>query len=615
MGYVDFIKKTTSEKIVLIEMDLGKDQKHWYNYQAGVWAYKWRQIQYIKNIGDGNIGDGNIGDGAYGRYIKIGSCFADGEEYTKKNTLNDCIANEKSWYYDSINYIFYIHCIDNDEPQIHHPIIGITLGLSNRGGYFNDLYYESRLKDLMTFNKTKDPFYFGIIRHDGGEMSFINNDGFFDDFTSNVIFGQPVVSKFGGDNLSYADFSTINKSYIEDLSLNPEKMSVVIVDNKKKLSLSLPINKYDKTTYPNLLDDDIGKAIPLGYGEIYHAPVICVNAAQTGTPDRVFKLCDVSKHTNGIEDIIQIYKITDGVPVAVSSFTKQLTDGTATITNTDWDSSKKYIADFKGVKNSGDTYLQNPLDIIADILAVFLLIIYDTTNYNTTEWVAARAHDLANNIGLFIDDEMEICEIIEKICGSITGNFIIMDDGKYTYRILNVDQEPKKTIYLEDMIDDFQIEWAGAEFLSSANVGYKKDWSKKTYRWYLEDSERDQIVAKYKKHNDGKFETLLTNETDAIKLATALMSLFKDIHPNYVVMTKTDNVDSEIMDILNLQINRVNKPWLDYIKTELVGIVKDLVNNITTLTAWHIVGFTGFFFGIRLLLSIFTNIVLIPVNM
>jgi len=41
MTYADFIDKTTSEKTVLIEMDLGLAETGWYNYSPGVWAHKW----------------------------------------------------------------------------------------------------------------------------------------------------------------------------------------------------------------------------------------------------------------------------------------------------------------------------------------------------------------------------------------------------------------------------------------------------------------------------------------------------------------------------------------------------------------------------------------------
>ncbi len=766
MSYLDFIAKTTSEKTVLIDMDLGKKQQLWYNHQAYVWAYRWRSTRTVKNIGDGNIGDGNIGAGAYKEFIKIGSCFINGVEYTKQANLAavENVANEESWYYDETNFIFYIHCEDHNEPQMHRIIIGTTIGLSNKGGYYggddidlidrgdcesltppmvfdetvpvlynatfardiaeahggtysykvtktvapgdwgivslcdnNDiddmhgivagrtytwsiwvyvpvasgialdevymqitdydsgwedtaasfptmfdtwqkisvtrtirsgatgailrigmhsnvedteyfyiddiailyrkqaLFYEPRLKSVMTLNKSKDPLFFGIIRHDGGQMSFINSNEFFDNIKENVIFGQPVSSRFGGSDLAYTDYQYVNKSYIDDLQLNFDEMSVSVIDNKKKLSVSLPVNKFDQATYTDLDDDDIGKVIPLGYGEIYHAPVTCINAAEVGVPDRVFKVCDIANHTNGIEDIVELYKVTDNLPTAVSSFTKQLTAGTATITNADWDDGAKYICDYKGIKNSSNVYLQNPLDIIADMLSVFLSITYNSTNYNDTEWDAATANDLANNIGLFINKEKELTTVIEEICNCL-GSFIVQDNGKFTFRILDVDEEPKKTIFIEEMIGSFDIEWDGSEFLTSANIGYKRDWNKKSHRWYYKGDLRDEIYSEHKKYSDKSFETLLTNETDAQECAVYMMGLFRDIPAMYTVRTKTSNVDVEIMDMMNFEINRVSKSWFDFVKVSVINITKNLINNTATMTGQHISKFTGIYF-------------------
>lgn len=611
MGYLKFIAESSSEKTVLVDLDLGKKQQLWYNHQAGVWAYKWRIAKTVKNIGDGNIGDGNIGAGAYKEFIKIGSCFADGEEYTEQVSLANCITTEKSWYYDSANFIFYIHCVDHDEPQMHYPIIGTTIGLSNRAVYFNDLYYEPRLKSVMTLGKSKDPLFFGLIRHDGGQFSAINTDGFYDNIKSNVITGQPVITRFGGNDLIYTDFQIVNKSYIDDLTLNSEEMGVTIVDNRKKLSLTLPLNTVNKTDYPNLDNDDLGEAIPLGYGEIYHAPVICVNAAETGTPDRVFALSDITNHTNGIEAIDHLYKVTDGKPDEVTIKSEQKAGetfsdiATVTIGTADWDDSKQYICDYKGVKNSVGLYLQNPLDIIADMLAVFLGLTYNDTNYNTTEWAIATAlattmtaYDASaktGGIGLFIDGERELVNIIEEICNCL-GSFIVQDNGKFTYRILDVDQEPKKTIYSEDMIGSFDIEWEGAEFLSSAKIGYKRDWNKNSHRWYLNDDLRAKIYSENKIYSDKSFQTLLVIEAAAIESAEYMMSLFQEIPAMYTVGTKTDNIDVEIMDMMNFEINRVKKVWFDFVKVSIVNITKDLIGNRTTLIAQHIAGFTGIYF-------------------
>jgi len=593
MAYADFIDKTTSEKTVLIEMDLGLTQTGWYNYDAGVWAHKWSVTDELHNIGDGNIGDYNIGEGDRRVQISIGSCFVDADEYTEQANVANCVNNEKSWYYDDTNYIFYVHIDNGHEPQIHSVTIGMTIGMSNRGGYYNDLYYEPRVLSVPDIERTKDPLFFGIIRFDSGSFSLINNDGYFDTITSYIIFGQPVRILFGGDDLDYSDFETVCKGYIEDLNLNYETADFTIIDSRKKLSKVLPVNTFNKATYSNLDDDDIGKAIPIGYGEIYHAPVICINKAQSGTPNWTFKVCDTSDHSNGIQSIDAIY--VDGVSKSITS--SSLTDGTVTIANGDWDGQAEVTVDFKGLKDDSDNYLTNPLDIIKDILSVYADVTYNSTNYNTTEWETSETHDLANDIGLFVDEETEISELIEMICTSVLGYFIVQSDGKYTFRILDTSEDVQRTIHIEEMLGPPEISWTGTQYLDECKIGYKRNWSSNSHRWYVNDTNKDTIYNKYKKHSNKSFETLLVNLDDAIEYSNTIMDYYSEVKGIYTVTTKTQNIQLDILRTLSIEINRVGKKWLDYVKTEIIGVTKDLIENKIKITARHISGLTVFFLG------------------
>jgi len=272
------------------------------------------------------------------------------------------------------------------------------------------------------------------------------------------------------------------------------------------------------------------------------------------------------------------------------------------------------LCDYKGVKNAGGTYLQNPLDIIVDILSVFAGITYNSTNYNTAEWDVVKAHALANNIGIFIYDETEIRNVIEEISTSTFGNFIIQDDWKYTFRIYDSLREIERTIYLEEMIEAPQIEWRGDEFLTSCKIGYKRDWALNSHRWHVENADEAELYSKYKKYISRNFDTLLTNSTDAAEYALAVMDYYKDVKAIYSVKTKTQNLSLDVTDFANIEINRVSKTWLDFVKTEVLRISKDLLNNVIQITARHVLGFTGFFFGALLLPLLLKNMQSILAN-
>ena len=61
-NFTDFIAKTTSEKIILFELDYGEEQARWYNYESGIWAWKY----YTYRETDHDLGNGNLGFGPLG---------------------------------------------------------------------------------------------------------------------------------------------------------------------------------------------------------------------------------------------------------------------------------------------------------------------------------------------------------------------------------------------------------------------------------------------------------------------------------------------------------------------------------------------------------------------
>lgn len=590
MSYTNIIDKSVSNKIILIEIDVGYRQGQWYNYTAGVWAYKWSKIRYDFAIGDGAIGDNPIGYGEYKNFIQVNSIFVGGEQLTERSSPDDLLSYEKSWYYDTDNYILYISLYHHYEPQLYAVTIGVTMGLSNKAVYLNNTYYEPRLVGLPVINKSKDIFYFGILKYEGGQLSFANNDGFFDNIMENYLFGQPVRVYHGGEGLSYNEFMLLYAGYIENVRLTYERFEIGVADNRKKLSVNIIQNHFNKTDYPYLDDDDIGKAIPVVYGEVYKCEVICVNKNQSGA-DWVFKVCDVSGHSNGIEDITGAYVENDSVSIK----SKDLANGRFTIDNADWDGKKKVYCNVKGLKDSDGNYLTNPLDIIKDMLQVYASIEYNSNYYNTDEWEEARSNNLANDIGIFIGEDMPLSDVIEKICNSVFGNFIVQRDGRYTFRIVDESIEGYDTVEVKEMVEPFGVDWDGTQYLTKCLVGFKKNYKENNYRWYVKDDLEGDIYQKYKKKNSKEFETLLISETDAQELASAIMNYYKDVRMVVEVTVKERWMLVEIGDIIYIEVNRINKDMLGYIKAEVIGFSKDLMNNTVKLTCRYIETVTSFY--------------------
>jgi len=583
-------EKSVSEKTVLVEIDLGKEHDNWVNYRNGVWT--WTFHTYKANHTHAGYGYGNYLYGPYGysgtqtsgvpsQPPLIGSVYASGTEYTEQSTLVNCVETEESYYYDVTAFKLYVHTTDNNDIALYLMIVGFTHGVSNRTKNFNSIYYEPRLTGVPVLKKTKDPLYFGVIKYDGGTLTLSNADGHYDHLKDNYTLGQPVTIKYGFDN-TYANYETLFKGYVENLELTYNECLIEIMDTRKKLSRVLPTNFFDQNTYPYLSEDDVGKPIPIFYGQVKNAPVICVNPNEGGSPAWIFKVCDVANHSNGIEAITAAY--VDGVSQAP---TPNLTAGTFTIGNNKYTGTETVTFDGKGLHDGGDTYIEKALDVIEDLLSVYLLITYDATNYDTTAWAAAEANALNNNVGLWIDSPTEIIELIEMLCTSTKGNFIRKDsDGKYTFRFTDIEASSTATIIKEDYQDTPRIYPDGDSMLSVVRIGYNKNIDKDSFSWDKQDSERTRIFSKYTKDRDLELETALISSADAEELAEALYELFDDAEPIVELVLWSKYLSLEIMDVITVPVQRIDgREMIPTIIGEVIHLNKNPLTGLVTVQA------------------------------
>jgi hypothetical protein len=177
----------------------------------------------------------------------------DGEEYTnEESSIADCVSTNKSWYYDRDETVLYMHIDGGEDPRLHHVIVGITIGLSNKSKHINDGYYRPCIAGGFSIEKSVDPLEFGVVRFSGTKnVSILNEDGYFDNFMDNIVYGQPACVKYGiddmdGTEMSYADYRQIMKLYIEKFTLNWTRCQMVLVDYRKLFSRKLPIRFFNK---------------------------------------------------------------------------------------------------------------------------------------------------------------------------------------------------------------------------------------------------------------------------------------------------------------------------------------------------------------------------------
>jgi len=585
--------KTTSRKIVLAEIDIGREYTRWVNEGPGIWkatlywtginvAYGFKEAFLIGPFQES--GDKDMINSGWTAGVTVGSVQEDGVELTARATYALMYANAGSFYWDEENQIIYVRMINDDYIHEHNMVLGITLKLTN-DSLADDLgqgYYAERLVSVPEVSKTKDNHVYGLIQHAGGSFEIDNADGALDWIAGADYYGQQSVLKHGFEGLAYADYQQVLKNYIENAEFDWKKIKFNLRDDRQRLSRKVPLNTFDDVTYPHLNPDDIGKPIPIFYGEVKNAPVICVNKDEGGGPRWTFKVCDVADHPNGIEAITAAY--VDGVSKIP---TPNLANGTFTLVTGDYTGTETVTFDGKGLHDGGDTYIEKALDVIEDLLSVYLLITYDATNYDTVAWAAAEANAMNNNVGLWIDEPTEIIELIEMLCTSTKGNFIRKDsDGKYTFRFTDIEAASTATIIKEDYQESPRIYPDGDSMLSVVRVGYNKNIDKDSFSWDKQDSERTRIFSKYTKDRDLELETALISSADAEELAEALYELFDDAEPIVELVLWSKYLSLEIMDVITVPVQRIDgREMIPTIIGEVIHLNKNPVTGLVKVQA------------------------------
>jgi len=590
--WTDFRDKETSQKITLVEIDLPQTQAFWLPAEAGIW--KFNLVDAGNNLTfnfqngcftQGSFENSGVEDLGLNAILRdVGSFKASGINYTATTTWTNLRSTNRSYLFDISTAILYVHFDSRDPPSCFSPIIiGVVRGFSTKERYFSDSLYEGRIKSVPSISIQRDPLYFGLIIFGGGSISLYNQDGRFDDWKDEYVYGQPVRIKFGGDGLELSDYYTLFTGYVEDFRIDSDEVNIDVIDDRKRFSRSLPVNVFDTTNYPNIKTSNANKSIPIAYGTVTNAPIMCIDEGATQATYN-FVICDVSSHSSGIKAINQIYIDKGDGPIAASAASESLTAATFVLTagsaTTQYEPGDDITADIEGY-TSGGAIISNGLHIMTDIMGVYVDRPYNTDVYNTTEWASAQA--AAYDCCQWIDSKKTIIDIIEELSISNFGNFIVQSDGKYTFRMTDEDRATAKTIVKTVQLAQPAADFKSEEFLTSAIIKYNKNQAEDEYIEYPDTSRQTEVFNKYSTYREREFETNITNATDAAALAVDILDLTDTIVAIFTAKTKTQNIDIQLLDNIILQVDRMQSEWFGNRKCEVIGITHDMDNYQTTL--------------------------------
>jgi hypothetical protein len=574
MAFADEIEKNNINPVILVELDIGQEQEFFVNYAAGTWFVNFDKA-YL-NIDSGFLAGVEVQDIA-----NVGSVIWDTVRLVEVSSIAICQNTDSSFYYSSSDNELYVRGISGMSPVDHKVIIGVSQAF-RRGGttsIYNSFLYENRIRQIGLIKKSKDANFFGILFFNSATVSIVNVDGEYDRFAiDNDVYGGEARVLLGFDGLDYTDFRKIFTGLMENPQVTEDELKIKFQDQRKRLLRSIPFDVFDATTYPNINVDNVGKPIPLGYGDMRNVPVICTNEEEAGPPaDYSFKLFDVSEHSNGIEAITTVY--VDGVSKATSG--TDLTNATFTIANANYTAGQEVTADVSGFVNDDSNLIENAHDIIVDIMDLYAGLPFINDIYNQSHWDRSKSP----NINLFINDKEKIIDIIKNIVeNAILGTFFVEDDGRYALRIFDENAASLDSLDRWELIETPKVKYDNSEILTSTVIGYNKDWNEGSYRLLEDKSQETTIFDKFRIYNEEEFDTLLLNSTAAQTYSDTRLEFSGDVETTFIMKTDYRVIEREIGDIITVDCSRANATFLGTVRAEIIGKSMDIMRHIVSLT-------------------------------
>jgi len=573
--------KPQNQKIVLVEIDLPAAVGAWINFEAGIWH---------THLAPGDVtATDDYGLDCYYtppntlEYQRIGSVKVDGLFLLAVNNMADLRTFEQSYYFDSSTTELFIHLDDWHYPQGKTIRIGVINGFCDLidpdySGYYSNIFYEPRVTSIPKLSRRKDRLFYGSLEFQGGKISFVNNDGYFDDWDERDIFYQEVRVYLGFQGFDFNDFEQVYNGVIDGYKIDYKIFQIELKDKRVTFDEKMLRDRFTQDEYSLLSDVDVDTVKPVAYGDVYDVLCICLDAEQ-GAPS-TFEFMFMNTRHGSATAVTEVRA--NGVPITPVS--TDLAAGTFICNAVDVLTDNQLDAvtcDYIGIN------ISNGADIIADILENYVGIYFNQYNYYLPEWTMERTR--ARDIGLAVIDESTITEVIDRICNSIDGVFFQKDNGVFSIRVFYEERPVSKIIRYYEWIDDPKFEYPTDEFLTDVTIKYRPRHEELEYSTYWNELYYDEVYEKYKVAKTKTIETDIADKTEAIEKSESVMYKSKSIAPIIKRKTKIQNIDLEIMDFVAATHDRLSEQYIDETEKdwkvyEIIGIKKDLSKHEIALT-------------------------------
>jgi hypothetical protein len=478
-------------------------------------------------------------------------------KYLPSDTLNDCLAQEGSFFYDHDSQEIYIHMEHDYAPYMAAMEYGFAFGMTDQDvTYIDDYEYLPLIESLPNLEVSADALNATKITGVSGTAKLKNKASGVDgplDFLINE-------NVYGNDFFVYSyDPETGTKTataclFIEKPSYTLSGVTLDLQDKRKSQNVKIPTAVLDKGVYPYLADTHVGKIIPLVYGHISEMLVTPINSEESKDSSTILAKY---RMPDGMSNIGTAYVWLDDTQTWTPATTPvaDYVTGILTIGNgrtSNGTTRKLKLVGCTGILINGHSY---PADIIVDLNRRFLGLQYNAINYDLAEWAAESASSLMTaDIGFVLDSRRELYEVIFDITNKSKNIFRyeFTPENKISIRVRDFDRAVSGYVESCDIHnrDELPIDADPGNVFASVVIKYAHN--------YVEDSDLslenlthyDEVVSKYRTIESLPLETWLTNEADASARAAADALMCSDV-PHVVKLDLFGFAGLKIFDTLD----------------------------------------------------------------
>lgn len=210
---------------------------------------------------------------------------------TQRASFVSVNSNQSSWYWDRDTHLLWVRPPTGQSIFTNTVQAMVGFWFSNpESKTLNNRYYDPRLANAPSLSRRIEAMFGDVGQVGGGNITLLNVDGYFNGKTRYQWNAGSVVLKMGVDVgaavMAWADYETVATWTVEEWGRDESNFTLRLVEAKSKLKSKVPFTFYDRATYPNIEDNNVGKPIPIIYGTIFGAPATLIDPGL-----KKFKVC------------------------------------------------------------------------------------------------------------------------------------------------------------------------------------------------------------------------------------------------------------------------------------------------------------------------------------